>query len=107
MNKFLIICLLCAGFASRAQSSLQVNDPNAKEREITASFNAIKIGSGIQLFLSQGNEVALAVSAAEERFTERIKTEVENGVLRISFNGTGLITKKYKGRQLKLYLSVK
>lgn len=59
-----------------------IHDPNAEVRKI-GNFSAINISSGINLYLSQDEQEGVAVSAAETRYRERIKTVVENGVLKI------------------------
>ena len=72
------ICSLSALFAQK----VIINDPNAASRSVEA-FSAITISSGIDLYLSQGNEDAVAVSASNERYRDRIRTSVENGVLKV------------------------
>ena len=80
-----------------------INDPDAEVRSV-GSFSAIKISGGIDLYLSQGDREALAVSASEEEFKNRIKTSVENGVLNIYYANEG---KKYNmgNKKLKVYVS--
>ncbi|MEO6404469.1 MAG: head GIN domain-containing protein [Ferruginibacter sp.] len=105
--KFLLICIL-TGFAVQlsAQTTI-INDPNAKSRTITGSFNAVSVSNGIELFLTQGTEVSLAVSASEAKYEERIKTVVENNVLKIYFENAGITWVNEKKRSLKAYLSFK
>ena len=74
--------MLLAILAFTAGAQKVVNDPNAEKREVKG-FHAIEVGGGIDLYLSQGNE-AVAVSASEAKFRERIKTEVVNGVLKMN-----------------------
>ena len=62
-----------------------INDPNVEVRNVP-SFTAIKVSGGIDLYLSQGDDYSLAVSASEEKYRDNIKTEVNNGVLVISYN---------------------
>jgi len=107
MNKLLIIFLLCAGLGAQAQTTKEFNDPNAKARVLKEDFNAISVSSGIQLFLTQSDQVALAVSPSEQRFEERLKTEVVKGVLKIYYDTEGLASNNYKNRKLVAYLSVK
>ena len=107
MNKLFAILLLCASFGAGAQTTTQINDPKAKERVLNAEFSSVSVSSGIQLFLTQGDKVALAVSASEERFEERFKTEVVKGVLKIYYDASGLSGNNYKNRKLIAYLSVK
>ncbi|WP_315818171.1 head GIN domain-containing protein [Paraflavitalea speifideaquila] len=60
-----------------------MNDPLAQVRNVSG-FHAIRVSTGIKLYLSQGKE-AVAVSANKEEFRDKIITRVENGVLKIYF----------------------
>jgi len=74
--------LLCTYF-SIAQNTT-VYDDNAQQRNVS-NFHAIEVSNGIYLYLKQGNTNAVAVSASLQELTVKIKTEVENGVLKIYF----------------------
>ncbi len=93
------------GLAVTAQTT--INDPNAKMRTLSASFNKISISSGIEVFLTQGNENSLAVSMNDEKYNELFKTEVENGTLKIYFDQKGTDWNNSKNRKLKAYVSYK
>lgn len=90
MKKLLFLSLILVSFAARAQDTQVVNDPNAQKRTVSGSFTAIDISDGIELTLVQGNEESVAVSASEEKYLSRIKTEVSNGTLKISYDHEGL-----------------
>lgn len=60
----------------------QVNDALAEERKVP-SFHAIKVSTGIKLYLNQGGTEAVAVSASKAEYRDKIVTKVENGVLKI------------------------
>ncbi len=107
MNKLLIIFLLCAGLGAQAQTTKEYNDPNAKARVLKAEFSSISVSSGIQLFLTQSDQIALAVSVSNERLEEGFKTEVVNGVLKIYYEPKGIPAINFKNRKLIAYLSVK
>lgn len=62
-----------------------INDPHAEVRSV-GNFYAIKISGGIDLYLSQGEKEAIAVSAEEVKFRNQVKTIVENGVLNIWYD---------------------
>lgn len=85
MKQFFLSLLFFCGYASFAQKQFVV-DPDAEVRSLTGSFKSIKVSSGINLYLSRGDDEALAVSASGENKQE-IKTEVENGELHISYSG--------------------
>lgn len=82
-----------------------VYDANAAKRDVS-SFTGIHVSNAIDVYLSQGNENAVAVSASEPKFRDRIKTEVKNGMLRIWFDNEGMDW--FKGnKKLKAYVSFK
>ena len=67
---FLFLFFLITANISRAQNEIVV-DPNASLRTLSGNFSTIKISGGIDLYLSQSDDVAIAVSAAEEKYTVR------------------------------------
>lgn len=82
------------------------NDPYVTPREV-AGFHTIEVSSGIELFISNGEEAA-AVSAKDENVRARIKTTVNNGVLKIWYEWKE--GKKYslaRNQQMKAYVSYK
>jgi hypothetical protein len=92
----LIICV-----SAIAQKT--INDPNAVKRRVT-SFHAVEVSSGIDLYLTQGNE-SVAVSATSEDARDKIITKVEDGVLKIYFeHGVGF---NWSNKHLKAYVSFK
>jgi hypothetical protein len=90
-----------------AQEKTVVADANATKRTITESFTGISVSDGIDLYLSQGGEESVAVSASEEKYMERFKTEVEAGVLKIYFDTKGINWASNDKRKLKAYVSFK
>ena len=104
MKKFLFFAaFLMVNFLAIGQNV--VNDPNAVVRQVS-SFDGIEVSSGIQVMLTQGSETAVAVSADEVEYRDKIKTEVVNGTLKIYFDAD--LLEKLKGnKNLKAYVSVK
>jgi hypothetical protein len=86
------------------QAQKVINDPNAQIREVK-SFEGIAIAGGIELYISPGEE-AVAVSASRPEIASEIKTEVEGGILKISFS-TNKIKDIIKGvnAKAKAYVS--
>jgi hypothetical protein len=78
-------------------------EANAEKRTVS-SFQSIRVGDGIDLYISQGTEEGVVVSATEVSQRDKMRTIVENGELRI-FVGTGGFN--WKGRRFKAYVSVK
>ena len=99
---FALAVLAVAVLTAKAQNDVVI-DPNAEVRTLGGSFHSIRISGGMDLYLSQSSTESLAVSASEDRFKAGIKTVVENGVLRISYEGDKMWG--VKNRKLKVYLS--
>lgn len=100
----LLVILFSAVFAF----AQQINDENAEVRE-AKNFHGISVSNAFEVYLSQGNEETVAVSASEQKFKERIKVEVKNGILRISFDNDKKFWKGFNGDRMKLkaYISFK
>jgi Putative auto-transporter adhesin, head GIN domain len=104
MKKIAISALaFLGGLAVMAQEN-RYNDPQAVVRNLSG-FTGIKVSTGIELVLSQGNVEAVAVSAEKVEDRDKIITEVKNGVLRIYFDNGPSGTKWKSGRKLKAYVS--
>ena len=67
-------------------------------------YNAINVSGGIDLYISYGDE-AIAVSASESKYRDKIKTVVEDGVLKIWYEDNKLSWNDRKN--LKAYVSFK
>jgi len=106
MKKLLFSLLTIASLQSFAQD-LVVNDANAEKRTLNAGFSAIQVSDGIDLLLTQGNEESVAVSASDQKYMERFKTEVEGGVLKIYYDNKAMIWNSNEKRKLKAYVSFK
>jgi len=86
--------------SSRAQKTI-VHDPNAQVRAVKG-YHGIEVGSAIDLYLSQGDEETVVVSAKDERWRDRIITEVVDGILKIRLQSGHFSTGNNK---LKAYVS--
>ncbi|HEX4957593.1 MAG TPA: head GIN domain-containing protein [Lacibacter sp.] len=105
---FLFIALVFAGSVLQAQDLMVVNDKNAEVRTINGSFHGIKVSHAIQVFVKQGNDEAVVVSAVDEKWRSRIKVEVKEGILRIWFDNDGVRWNWNMGdKKLRAYVSVK
>lgn len=63
----------------------QISDPNIQVRE-ARDFHAISVSGAFDVFLTQGNEEKVAVSAEREKDLAYITVEVSNGVLKIGWD---------------------
>lgn len=105
--KFLFVTLIAIAGLTAAAQEKTINDPNAQKRSLTGSFTAITVSDGIDLYLTQGNEESVAVSASEEKYMERFKTEVVDGTLKIYYDYKGVNWAANDKRKLKAYVSFK
>jgi len=105
-NILLFSVLSLLSLSSFAQDGKVINDKNAAKRSVSG-FHAIRISSGIDLYLSQSGEEAVAVSASSIEFRDKIRTEVEGGVLKIYIESEGFHWGNMGARKLKAYVSCK
>jgi len=80
-----------------------IYDANAEKRTV-GSFQSIRVGDGIDLYIVQGDEDGVVVSATEIAQRDKMRTIVEDGELRIFVSTGGF---NWKGRKFKAYVSVK
>jgi hypothetical protein len=83
-----------------------IQDQNAEKRSVSG-FHTIKVEDGVDLYLTQDGTEAVAVSASKPEYRDKIKTTVENGVLRIYFDQQSQVNIMWRNRQLRAYVSVK
>jgi hypothetical protein len=83
-----------------------VYDANVEVRQVQ-NFNGLEVSGAIDVYISQGNEEAVAVSGGDAEAIDRIKTEVKNGVLHIYFDGKGINWKSWNNNKLKAYVTFK
>jgi hypothetical protein len=102
----LSVCLFLGVYAASAQKV--VNDANAEIRSV-GSFHSISVASGIDLYLSPGNEETVVVSASDTKLRDKIKTEVKDGKLKIYIEYKSNIQINWNNNKkwLKAYVSYK
>jgi hypothetical protein len=106
MKKILLFFFATLAALTVAAQKDIINDPNAELRTVAGGFTTIKISGGIDLYLSQAEEEAVAVSANEQRYKDNIKTEVKDGVLRIYYDAEK-VWGNFKNKRLRAYVSFK
>src|SRR6186713_677265 len=109
MNMKKIQVMLMAMLVSAVLFAQTINDPNAEPRNLSGGFHAIKISNAFTVYISQGNEDAVAISASKAEYKAKIITKVENGVLIIRFDEDKKFWKGWNGDKQKLtaYISIK
>ena len=100
--------LLFVILVSSVQAQKMINDANAEQRHLNG-FHAIRISNAFDVYITQGNEDAVAVSAGSSEYREHIKTSVDNGVLIIRFDEEKRFWKGWNSdkQKLKAYISIK
>src|SRR5258708_2078873 len=100
MKRIIFFLASCLPLLSVLAQKTVMNDANVEVRAVRG-FHGIEVSNVIDLYLSQGGQETVGVSAAEIKWRDRIRTEVEGGILKIwldnkgwSWNGGG---KKMKG----------
>jgi Putative auto-transporter adhesin, head GIN domain len=107
MKKLFLLLITFMSMCAFAQEPTVINDANAEKRTLTGSFAAITISDGIELLLTQGSEESIAVSASEPKYLARLKTEIENGTLKIYYDRVDVTWNGNDKRKLKAYVSFK
>lgn len=105
MKKYILIVFLFVTATGFAQKTVQ--DANAQRRAVPV-FHAIEASDGIDLYISQGNDEGLAVSASTSEYRNRIHSEVVNGTLKLYYdkpNKWGISWSS--NRKLKAYISIR
>ena len=90
-----------------AQNDQVINDANVQKRTLSGTFSSISVTDGIELYLTQGDEESIAISASDDKYLERYKTEVDNGTLKIYYDNKGVNWTGNEKRKLKAYVSFK
>lgn len=101
MRKLYLFLFFVAATAAHGQ---QINDPNAVVRE-AKNYHGVNVSHSFDVYLSQGTEEAVAVSAANSKDRDQITVEVRDGILYIGLDKGW----KWSGgnKKLKAYISVK
>jgi len=107
MKKITVLYFLLVGiYDVQAQNAKNiVFDANAEVRSVKG-FTGVEVSGAIDLYLSQGKEEAVAISASNPNSLSRIKTEVRNGKLHIYFDGNGWNWKTWSNNnKIKAYIT--
>jgi hypothetical protein len=82
--KLIFILLFTYGCSTVFGQQTVINDKNAEVRTVT-DFSGIQVLGAIEVYLSQADGYALAVSGATAEYRDNIITKVRNGILVISY----------------------
>jgi hypothetical protein len=104
MKYFFIFLFAIIGSQVFSQQTV-INDRNAELRPIGA-FTGIKVSGGIDIYLSQSDDYSLAVSASDGKYRDNIMTEINDGILVISYNNDHY-GRNSDDKNLRAYISFK
>jgi len=103
MKRFIIIAMLGLGLIPAMAQKTVINDPNVELRS-AKGYHGVSVSDGIDVYLSQGDQETVAVSAEEIKWRDRIRTEVKNGILTIWLDRKGF-TWSNGNKKMKAYVS--
>src|SRR5215510_5926873 len=104
-NTVLLLMVLALGTIVNAQKT--VNDPNAQVRSVSG-FHGVSVSGSVELFLTQGNEESVVISADDTNLRDKVITEVDNGILRIYLERKNKIQIDWPNqKKIRAYVSVK
>lgn len=106
MKKLILSLTILATAFTALVAQKTINDPNAEKRNI-GGFHAVEVGGGIDLYLSQGSDETVVVSASEIKYRDRMKTEVKNGILKIWYDYKSGFHLETGNKKMKAYVSFK
>ncbi|MFI5185510.1 MAG: head GIN domain-containing protein [Chitinophagales bacterium] len=106
--KKIFACILLTGVAIFAVAQKTINDPNAEKRSVSG-YHGVAVSGNIELFLTQGNEESVVVSADDTKWRDKVITEVKDGILQIYFERKIKIQIDWgsNSKKIRAYVSVK
>lgn len=106
MQKLMYTLIAMSFFLLATAQETKIEDPNAETRTVKP-FRSIKVTDGIDLYLTQSTEDKVVVSASRDEYRSRLKTEVEDGQLKIYYDRESFSDWTSTGKKLKVYISFK
>ncbi len=84
--KHTLVIVLCLAISACADGQLRKtvtgNKNVTKEQRTAGSFDGVKVSSGVDVYLTQGDQNNIVVEA-DENLHQYIKTDIEDGVLKV------------------------
>ena len=103
MKRILFLLIGSLSLGSVLAQKTVIKDPNVEVRPVKG-FHGINVSNAIDVYLSQGDQETVAVSAAEIKWRDRIRTEVVDGILKIWLDNKGF-TWSSGNKKMKAYIS--
>lgn len=99
-----LVAMFLGLFIGASLFAQQVNDPNAEVRA-AKNYHGINVSNAFDVYLSQSDNEAVAVSSSDKEYQSKIEVEVRDGILYVGLE-KGL--KWHSGnKKLKAYISFK
>lgn len=102
--KGIVLTVFLGVMTCLASTGQVIQDENAEVRTVSG-FHSIRVSHSIDLYITQSDEEAVAVSAGKPQYRDRIKTVVEDSVLKIYYEDNSIFWRGNKN--LKAYVSVR
>jgi hypothetical protein len=102
--KHIFTAIAALFFVGSLSAQELVHDANAEVRNV-AAFNGIEVSGAITVYLSQGSTQGVAVSTDDEKNISKVKTEVNNGILKISIDGGVWNKWSWGAKKVKAYIT--
>jgi len=104
MKRIIIIVITWLAILPAMAQQTVINDPNAVLRDVKG-FHGVNVSNAVDVYLSAGNQETVAVSAADVKWRDRIRTEVKDGILHIWLEKENWLKWGERNRKLRVYVS--
>ena len=105
--KKVFTCIFLATITLFAAGQKAINDPNAEKRSVPG-YHGVSVSGSIELFLSQGDEESVVISADDTKWRDRVVTEVTDGILHVYLEHKNKIQLDWgDSRKIRAYVAVK
>ncbi len=100
-----VIILLIFALTALNVSAFSTGSDKTETRNLK-DFHAVKVSSGIDLYITMGDEEKVKV-VADDELIDRIITEVKDGTLEIYMKNNNFFNWSFNSKSRKVYISVK
>jgi hypothetical protein len=106
--KKIVASILFATVASAGLAQKTFNEPNAQKRAVSG-YHGVAVSGSIDLYLTQGTEETVAISANDPKWVNKVITEVRDGVLHIYMENKSKVNVdlSFNTKKIRAYVSVK
>lgn len=107
MKRF-VLFIAAVSFCVALNAQKTINDPNAQKRAVSG-FHGVAVSGSFELFLSQGSEESVVISADDPKVRDKIVTEVKDGILHIYLENENKfhVDISLHSKKMRAYVSVK